>query len=91
MPLSKRKKQEDFLMECSNAKNPDCGKEHDGSFGSGRFCSLQCRRHYNGITAAKTAIKNGNHTLIFRLESYNYFKIVTNDTVGYQVTLHHQK
>ena len=22
------------------AENPDCGKEHDGSFGSGRFCSL---------------------------------------------------
>ena len=41
-------------------ENPDCGKEHDGSFGSGRFCSLHCRRHYNGITAAKTAIKNGN-------------------------------
>ena len=41
-------------------ENPDCSKEHDGSFGSGRFCSLQCRRHYNGITAAKTAIKNGN-------------------------------
>ena len=24
-------------------ENPDCGKEHDGSYGSGRFCSIECK------------------------------------------------
>lgn len=41
-------------------ENPDCGKEHDGAYGSGRFCSLKCRKHYNGIASTKSAIKNGN-------------------------------
>lgn len=41
-------------------ENPDCGKEHDGSYGSGRFCSNECRRHYIAVIGAKTAIKNGN-------------------------------
>lgn len=40
-------------------ENPDCEKEHDGSYGSGRFCSLQCRRHYVALQSAQTAIKNG--------------------------------
>ncbi len=26
----------------------NCGKEHDGSYGSGRFCSDHCRRSHNG-------------------------------------------
>lgn len=30
-------------MECEN-----CHKEHDGSYGSGRFCSDHCRRVYSG-------------------------------------------
>ena len=29
-------------MECEN-----CGNEHDGSYGSGRFCSEHCRRQYS--------------------------------------------
>ena len=24
-----------------------CGKEHDGSYGSGRFCSSKCARKYS--------------------------------------------
>ena len=28
-------------------ENPKCGKEHDGSYGSGRFCSDSCRRSYS--------------------------------------------
>lgn len=27
-------------------ENPKCGKEHDGSYGSGRFCSKSCRMAY---------------------------------------------
>lgn len=30
-------------MKCEN-----CGKEHNGSYGSGRFCSAHCRRVWNG-------------------------------------------
>ena len=26
-----------------------CGKEHDGSYGSGRFCSESCKQQYNSI------------------------------------------
>lgn len=29
-------------------KCEQCGKEHDGSYGSGRFCSNSCRQQYNG-------------------------------------------
>jgi len=33
-------------MKC---ENPRCSKEHDGSYGSGRFCSDHCRRVYIGL------------------------------------------
>lgn len=32
------------LFKCDN---PDCTKEHDGSYGSGRFCSKHCRCSHN--------------------------------------------
>ena len=32
-------------MKC---ENPDCNNEHDGSYGSGRFCSEHCRRSFCG-------------------------------------------
>lgn len=41
-------------------ENPDCNNEHDGSYGSGRFCCEKCRRHATSLLSAKTAIKNGN-------------------------------
>lgn len=40
-------------MICEN-----CGKEHDGSYGSGRFCSKSCRCKFNG----RQANKNGKLT-----------------------------
>lgn len=33
-------------MEAKICEN--CGKEHDGSYGSGRFCSQHCRRQWCG-------------------------------------------
>lgn len=45
------------LFKC---ENPGCPNEHDGSYGSGRFCSLKCRRHYSVIASAKTAIERGH-------------------------------
>ena len=33
-----------------------CGKEHDGSYGSGRFCSTHCRCAYNGSKASHSTL-----------------------------------
>lgn len=40
--------QEKYICE-----NPKCGKEHDGSYGSGRFCSAKCKNAYNLSKASK--------------------------------------
>lgn len=34
-------------------ENPRCGKEHDGSYGSGRFCSAKCKNTYNFLKVSK--------------------------------------
>ncbi len=36
-----------------------CGKEHDGSYGSGRFCSKHCRAVRNGRITAQNKRENG--------------------------------
>ena len=36
-----------------------CGEEHDGSYGSGRFCSKHCRMVYIGKMAAQKQRENG--------------------------------
>lgn len=33
-------------------ENPDCGKEHDGSYGSGRYCSKKCMNHGASLNAS---------------------------------------
>ena len=40
-------------------ENPDCGKEHDGSYGSGRFCCEKCKFHYASLRSAQSAIQSG--------------------------------
>lgn len=45
-------------MELKRCEN--CGKMHDGSFGSGRFCSDRCRRSYCG---KKSGIKRKNNPM----------------------------
>ena len=42
------------LFKC---ENPDCNNEHDGSYGSGRFCCEKCRRHFTAKISYKTKIK----------------------------------
>ena len=37
-----------------------CGKEHDGSYGSGRFCCKSCKDNYCGRTAGQT-LKDRNN------------------------------
>ena len=39
-------------MICEN-----CGKEHDGSYGSGRFCSKECARSYSSKQLKNTVLK----------------------------------
>lgn len=34
-----------------------CGKEHDGTFGSGRFCSDHCRKAFAGSSKRRTGYK----------------------------------
>ena len=34
-----------------------CGKEHNGSYGSGRFCSYSCRQKYSSIRGAAVSAK----------------------------------
>lgn len=41
-------------MRCEN-----CDKEHDGSYGTGRFCSKECRYGWIGKQSAKTMEKHG--------------------------------
>ena len=48
-------------------ENPDCGKEHDGSYGSGRFCSIKCRRHYTSLMSYQTQKKNGTYKCNFNV------------------------
>lgn len=48
-------------MECEN-----CHREHDGSYGSGRFCSDHCRRVYSG----KRVNVNGKHKCNFNMSSH---------------------
>lgn len=52
--MNKDNQQKKFVCE-----NPKCQKEHDGSYGSGRFCSEHCRRIYIGIKSNLTMKKNG--------------------------------
>ena len=38
----------------------NCGKEHDGLYGSGRFCSDHCRRSHNGKKRLHINCPNAN-------------------------------
>lgn len=38
------------LFRC---ENPDCQKEHDGSYASGRFCSRECYKHYVSLKSGE--------------------------------------
>ncbi len=44
-----------------------CGKEHDGNYGSGRFCSDKCRRQYSCEKSCETMLKNNTRYLQFRI------------------------
>lgn len=39
-------------------ENPLCQKEHDGSYGSGRFCSSHCRNSYAGLKSGQSKRNN---------------------------------
>ena len=53
------------LFKC---ENPDCNNEHDGSYGSGKFCCKKCRMHVIGKRSYETKVKNGTFTSYFSSE-----------------------
>lgn len=50
-------------------ENPDCNKPHDGSYGSGRFCSAHCKSIWIGKKANQTMKSNNNKPN--NLKNYN--------------------
>ena len=59
-----------MILKCENTK---CGKEHDGSFGTGRFCSRSCAnskrfseedRIKRSLSCGGNGILRGTHCLI---------------------------
>lgn len=64
-----KKQKEDLLKQEKEAKrlpngmfkceNPDCQEEHDGNYGSGRFCCKECAAHVRSLNSVKTSKKNG--------------------------------
>jgi len=49
------------MFVCEN-----CNKKHDGSYGSGRFCSAHCRRVWIGKQSNITMKKNGTKKMQFQ-------------------------
>lgn len=47
----------------------NCGKEHDGSYGSGRFCNKSCKASFN---VKKRDIENVKKALIIARAAKNY-------------------
>lgn len=47
------------------------GKEHDGTYGSGRFCNLNCKNKFNYIKARKQSSINRKEYAIKRREQLN--------------------
>lgn len=56
------------LFKC---ENPDCNNEHDGSYGSGLFCSKKCRLHVIGKRSYETKVKNGTYKCNYNLNRNN--------------------
>lgn len=66
MLLNSEKERSSKIFKC---ENPDCGNEHDGSYGSGRFCCEKCMRHFIAKTSYHTKINHG--TFVSNLSSYH--------------------
>ena len=45
------------IKEKNNMKCENCGEEHDGSYGSGRFCSKHCKCSFNAKKCKKYPTK----------------------------------
>ena len=62
-------------MICEN-----CGKEHDGSFGTGRFCSNSCLKSFS---SRKNRKETNRKISLSILERRNFIKLKTDFTVRY--------
>lgn len=54
----------------------NCGKEHDGSYGSGRFCNISCRSSYINKTRIIENNKRSKDSIDKALQSLNICNIV---------------
>ena len=61
-------------MKCEN-----CGNEHDGSYGSGRFCSKHCRMEYIGKKSYETRVKQGTFRSPFIGSNHPNIKLAKGD------------
>jgi hypothetical protein len=68
----------------------NCGKEHDGSYGSGRFCSTLCSRSFStkdrrqeiNSKVSETLLKKERKQIIFRCKCCSVaFPKVTNSRI----------
>lgn len=57
------------LFKC---ENPGCTNEHDGSYGSGLFCSKKCRLSFIGKKAYETKVENGTFKSPFKNPDNGY-------------------
>jgi hypothetical protein len=57
-----------------------CGKEHNGSYGSGRFCSDHCRRSCIGKSSIKKRKENGTFISGFSIATKGIPKAFNNWT-----------
>ena len=52
------------MKKCEN-----CGDEHDGTYGSGRFCSTKCSRGFSTKAKRKEINKKISHTIKSKIEN----------------------
>lgn len=65
------------LFKC---ENPGCTNEHDGSYGSGRFCCNKCRRIYSGLMSNATMNNNGIRKIVARKAANTIHKNINDGT-----------
>ena len=71
-----KKENESKVYICEN-----CGKKHDGSYGSGRFCSKSCKCAFNAKknhwSELRTTLKGGG--FLFSLQRLNLHNQLTSN------------
>lgn len=59
----------------------NCGKEHDGTYGSGRFCSSKCSKGFSTKAKRKEINENVKNTLIRKINGGDTFGYIRHKTL----------